>query len=139
MAGVSIVTTRPDRKTGSVIIAGIIKPVRKSTRGIITITALVICIGYGGGSFAGNAPVESVVPSLLVHIVRVESVGIFFKEIRIITCGKTAAIATFHKTHLVARRLLHTDHGIHLRHAGRQHGRRTLSLVPALIMGITSR
>jgi hypothetical protein len=134
ISGVSIVP-QPDRVTGSIVIAGIIKPCIIAIRVIITVIALVI-ITTGSHSFSGDAPIKSVVPSLLVYVIRVEALRVFFKEKGTVACGKAPAVTTLHKAHLVGRRLLHADHGIHLRHAGGQQRRRTL--IPGLVMGVTS-
>ena len=124
VVGVSIVP-QPDGVTGGIIITGIIKSRVKGTGIIIAVIALVIII-TGSHWGLGGAPVETVAPSLLVHVVRVEAVRIFFIEIRTIACGKAPAVATFHKPHPVGCRLLRSDHGIHLRHAGGQQRRRPL-------------
>jgi len=134
VAGISIVS-RPDGKAGRVVMAGVIEPCVIRIRVIIAVTGLVVGITVGG-AFARDTAVESVVPSLLVHIVRVETVGVFFKEIRVVASRKAPTVAPLHKPHLVGCWLLYTDHGIHLRHTGGQQRRRTL--IPALVMGVTS-
>jgi hypothetical protein len=78
VAGISIIS-QPDGVTGFIIITGIIKPCGIVTRVIITVITLVIIIS-SRHSFTGKAPVEAVVPSLLVNIIRVEAVRVFFKE-----------------------------------------------------------
>ena len=69
VVGVSIVP-QPDGVTGGIIITGII---------IAVIAWVIIITGSHWG--LGGAPVETVAPSLLVHVVRVEAVRIFFIEI----------------------------------------------------------
>ncbi len=79
VVGVSIVP-QPDGVTGGIIITGIIKSRVKGTGIIIAVIAWVIII-TGSHWGLGGAPVETVAPSLLVHVVRVEAVRVFFKEI----------------------------------------------------------
>jgi hypothetical protein len=116
MAGVSIVP-QPEGVTGGIIITGIIKSRVKGTGIIIAVIAWVIII-TGSHWGLGGAPVETVAPSLLVHVVRIEAGRVFFKDIGSVACRKMPAVATPHKAHLVGRRLLHADHGIHLLYAG---------------------
>ncbi len=79
VVGVSIVP-QPDGVTGGIIIAGIIKSRVKGTGVIIAVIVRVIII-TSSRSFTGNAPFETVAPSLMVHVVRVEAARVFFKEI----------------------------------------------------------
>jgi hypothetical protein len=135
VAGISIVP-QPEGVTGGITITGIIKP-RIIGTGIIwtgviiivTVIALIIIIDCH--SSAGDAPVESIVPSLLVRIVRFEPGHVFFKDKGGVSCGEVSAIAASHKTHLVGCRLLYADHGIHLLYAGGLQRRRPL--IPGLV------
>jgi hypothetical protein len=137
VAGISIVP-QPEGVTGGITITGIIKP-RIIGTGIIwtgviiivTVIALIIIIDCH--SSAGDAPVESIVPSLLVRIVRFESGRVFFKDKGSVACREAPAVATLHKAHLVGRRLLCANHGIHLCHAGGL--QRRWPLIPGLIRG----
>jgi hypothetical protein len=140
VAGIPIVP-QPEGVTGSITITGIIKPgvVGTGVIGtgviiIVTVIALIIIIGCH--SSAGDAPVESIVPSLLVRIVRFESGHVFFKEKGGVSCGEAPAVAPPHKAHLVGRWLLCANHGIHLLYTGGL--QRRWSLIPGLVMGVTS-
>ncbi len=125
VVGVSIVP-QPDGVTGGIIITGI----------IIAVIAWIIII-TGSHWCLGGAPVETVAPSLLVRIVLIEAGRVFFKDIGSVACRKMPAVATPHKAHLVGRRLLHADHGIHLLYAGGLQRRWPL-IIPGLVMCVTS-
>ena len=138
VARISIVS-QPERIAGGIIITGIIKPRVIGTGVIIIITVIAPFIIIDRYSSAGDTPVESVVPSLLVRIVRVEAGRVFFKNIRSVACRKVPAIAPPHKAHLVGRRLLRADHGIHLLYAGGLQRLRPLisgRLIPTMIMRV---
>jgi hypothetical protein len=132
VAGISIVP-QPEGVTGSITITWIIKPRVVGTGVIIIVTVIALIIIAGRHSSTGDAPVEAVVPSLLVLIVRFEAGRVFFKEKGGVSCGEIPAVATFHKPHLVGRRVLRTDHGIHLLYAGGL--QRSWPLIPGLIRG----
>jgi len=137
VAGISIVP-QPEGVAGGITITGIIKPrvVGTGVIGtgvIIIVTVIALIIIAGRHSSTGDAPVEAVVPSLLVRIVRFEAGRVFFKEKGGVSRGEVAAVATFHKPHLVGRRLLRADHSIHLLYAGGL--QRSWPLIPGLIRG----
>jgi hypothetical protein len=134
------VVSQPKGVTGSVIITGIIKPRVKRTGIIIIVAIISLIITISRYPFPGDTSVEAVIPSLLVFIIGFEAGRIFFKEVGIIACGKTTAITTLHKTHLVGGGLLYADHGVRLIYSGGLQRRWPLisGLIPTLIMGITS-
>jgi hypothetical protein len=136
VAGVSVVP-EPEGITGGIVITGIIKTRVKGSGIIIIVTVISWVIIIRRCSFTREAPVEAIVPSLLIHIVRVEAVRVFLKEKRIVACGKAPTVATLHKAHFVGCRLLYANHGIHLRHAGGLQRRRTL--ISGLVMRVTTR
>ena len=131
VAGISIVP-QPEGVTGGITITGIIKPRVIGIGVIIIVTVIAPIIIVDGHSSAGDAPVEPVVPSLLVCIVRIEAGRVFFKDKGSFSCGEVPAIATPHKAHLVGRRLLHADHGVHLLYAGGL--QRSWPLIPRLLI-----
>jgi hypothetical protein len=135
VARVSVVS-QPDGVTGGIIITGIIKTSGKGTGVIITIAVITLIIIAGRHPFAGDTTVETVVPSLLVRVIRVEAGRVFFKDIGSVTRGEMPTVAPSHKAHFVSRWLLRTDHGIHLVEAGGL--QRRWPLVPGLIMRVTS-
>jgi hypothetical protein len=140
VAGISIIP-QPERITGGIIIAGIIQTRGKGTGIIIIITVIALIIITGRHSIAGGAPIEPVIPALLVRIVGFDASRIFFKEVGSVACGKMPTVATLHKAHLITCWLLCAGHGVHLVYRGCLQRRRPLisgRLIPPLIMRVAS-
>jgi hypothetical protein len=95
------IVSQPEGITGGIIITGIIKSCVKGIGVIITITVITLVIIAGRYPFSRDATVEAIVPSLLVHVIRVEALCVFFKKIGSVARGKMPTVAPRHKTHLV--------------------------------------
>jgi hypothetical protein len=85
VTGISIIP-QPERITGGIIITGIIQTRGKGTRIIIIITVIALIIITGRYSIAGGAPIEPVIPALLVRIVGFDASRILFKKVGTVTC-----------------------------------------------------